>query len=71
MTGKIDEWRSFGNFLGHIFAKYAQEVCLDDLPDPETFYAMRCVEEYYRLYMRCVYKNKNSKHFKGVEYVFY
>ena len=31
---KRDEWSKFSEFMAGIYAKYADEVGLDDLPDP-------------------------------------
>lgn len=32
-----DEWSSLANFIGNMIVKYADEIDLDSLPDPDVY----------------------------------
>ena len=47
-----DEWSSLANFIGNIIAKYADEIDVDSLPDPDVYLQKRYIYESYKAYMR-------------------
>lgn len=67
---KRDEWSAFGEFLAGIFAKYSDEVGLDDLPDPDVFFARKYIKDAYKAYMSHVNKKYSEKAMESIEYVF-
>lgn len=67
---KRDEWSAFGEFLAGIFAKYADEVGLDDLPDPDVFFARKYIKDAYKAYMSHVNKKYSEKAMESIEYVY-
>lgn len=67
---KRDEWSAFGEFLAGVFAKYADEVGLDDLPDPDVFFARKYIKDAYKAYMSHVNKKYSEKAMESIEYVF-
>lgn len=67
---KRDEWSAFGEFLAGIFAKYSDEVGLDDLPDPDVFFARKYIKDAYKAYMSHVNKKYSEKATESIEYVF-
>ncbi|WP_026505653.1 hypothetical protein [Butyrivibrio sp. NC3005] len=65
-----DEWSSFAEFLGNIIAKYADEVGLDDLPDPHAYIARKNIEKGYKCYMKNINKRISKSYHNSIEYVF-
>ena len=65
-----DEWSAFGEFLAGIFAKYSDEVGLDDLPDSEVFFTRKYIKDAYKAYMSHVNKKYSEKAMESIEYVF-
>ena len=47
-----DIWRPLADFLTEMIAKYADEMEVEKLPDPERFLTCRAVKEAYRIYTR-------------------
>ncbi|WP_026653175.1 hypothetical protein [Butyrivibrio proteoclasticus] len=66
---KRDEWSAFGEFLAEIIAKYSDEVSLDDLPDPDVFFARKYIKDAYKAYMRHVREITCEKAMESIEYV--
>ena len=64
-----DEWSAFGEFLAGIFAKYADEVGLDELPDPDVFFARKYIRDAYKAYMSQINKKRREKAMESIEYV--
>ena len=46
-----DEWSGLADFLANVIAKYACEMDLDSLPDPNQYYKMKRIEEMYKRFM--------------------
>ncbi len=67
---KRDEWSAFGESLAGIFAKYADEVGLDDLPAPDVFFARKYIKDAYKAYRCHVNKKCSKKATESIEYVF-
>ena len=65
-----DEWSSFAKFLGNIIAKYADEVGLDDLPDPHVYIARKNLENSYKYFMKHANKRTSKSSQNSIEYVF-
>ncbi len=59
-----DVWSSFANFIGEMVAKYAEEMDLDNLPDPDIYLRGKWMKQLYREF----YKKKNIKKFRNVEF---
>ena len=53
-----------------LFAKYSDEVGLDDLPDPDVFFARKYIKDAYKAYMSHVNKKYIEKAMESIEYVF-
>ncbi len=64
-----NEWSGFAELLAGIFAKYADEVNLDELPDPDDFLAEKEMKKQYRTYMRESQKIIHEKESLSIEYV--
>ena len=47
-----DEWSGLADFLANMIEKYAGQLDLDDLPDPDRYYRNNQVREMYQKYMR-------------------
>ena len=47
-----DEWSGLANFLANMIEKYAGQMDLDELPDPDRYYRNNQVREMYQKYMR-------------------
>ena len=47
-----DEWSGLADFLANMIEKYAGEMDLDTLPDPDNYFKMKRIKEMYRKYMR-------------------
>ena len=47
-----DEWSGLADFLANMIEKYAGEMDLDTLPDPDNYYKLRRIKEMYRKYMQ-------------------
>ncbi|SFU81811.1 hypothetical protein [Butyrivibrio sp. M55] len=67
---KRDEWSKFSEFMAGIYAKYADEVGLDDLPDPEVLFYRNKVMKMYKAYMRHVNREKCRRAHNDIEYGF-
>lgn len=59
-----DAWSNFANFIGEMVAKYAEEMDLDNLPDPDIYLCGKWMKQLYREF----YKKKNIKKFRNVEF---
>ena len=46
------EWSGLADFLANMIEKYAGEMDLDTLPDPDNYYKMKRIKEMYLKYMR-------------------
>ena len=64
------EIAGFAEFLAGIFAKYADDVKLDELPDPDLFLTQKEIKKQYRVYIREVQKLINEKDNNFIEYTF-
>lgn len=64
------EMAGFAEFLAGIFAKYADDVKLEDLPDPDAFLAQKEIKRQCRVYIREVQKLLNEKDNNSIEYTF-
>lgn len=64
------EIAGFAEFLAGIFAKYADDVKLDELPDPDSFLTQKEIKKQYRVYIREVQKLLNEKDNNSIEYTF-
>ena len=64
------EMAGFAEFLAGIFAKYADDVKLEDLPDPDSFLTQKEIKKRYRVYIREVQKLINEKENNSIEYTF-
>lgn len=64
------ELTGFAEFLAGIFAKYADDVKLDELPDPDSFLTQKEIKKQYRVYIREVQKLINEKDNNSIEYTF-
>lgn len=64
------EMAGFAEFLAGIFAKYADDVKLEDLPDPDAFLTQKEIKKQYRVYIREVQKLLNEKDNNSIEYTF-
>ena len=62
------EMAGFAEFLAGIFAKYADDVKLEDLPDPDVFLTQKEIKKQYRVYIRKVQKLLNEKDNNSIEY---
>ena len=47
-----DEWSGLADFLANMIEKYAGQMDLDELPDPDRYYRNKQMLEMYRKYMR-------------------
>lgn len=47
-----DEWSGLADFLANMIEKYAGQMDLDELPDPDKYYRSKQIQEMYRNYMR-------------------
>lgn len=47
-----DEWSGLADFLANMIEKYAGELELEELPDPDRYYRNKQMLEMYRKYMR-------------------
>lgn len=47
-----DEWSGLADFLANMIEKYAGQMDLDELPDPDKYYKSKQMQEMYRKYMR-------------------
>lgn len=60
----LDEWSGLADFLANMIAKYAGELDLDSLPDPDQYYKIKRLREMYFSYMRLSTQKRreNKKH---------
>ncbi len=65
-----DEWSKFSEFMAGIYAKYGDEVGLDDLPDPEVLFYRKRVMKMYKAYMKHINKEILKRTHNDIEYVF-
>ena len=56
-----DEWSGLADFLANMIEKYAGELELEELPDPDKYYQMKQVKEVYRRYARLRAKAHRAK----------
>lgn len=47
-----DEWSGLADFLANMMEKYAGQMDLDSLPDPDQYYQLKQIREMYQTYMR-------------------
>ena len=47
-----DEWSGLADFLANMMEKYAGQMDLDELPNPDRYYRNKKVREMYSKYMR-------------------
>ena len=47
-----DEWSGLADFLANMIEKYAGEMDLDTLPDPDNYYRLKRIKEIYLKYMQ-------------------
>ena len=47
-----DEWSVLADFLANMIEKYAGEMNLDTLPDPDNYFKMKRIKEMYRKYVQ-------------------
>lgn|GEM_PF-926058 len=47
-----DEWSTLADFLGNMIMKYADDMDLDHLPDPEITLLLRSMRDTYAYYLR-------------------
>ena len=47
-----DEWSGLADFLANMIEKYAGQMGLDELPDPDRYYRNKQMLEMYRKYMQ-------------------
>ena len=47
-----DEWSGLADFLANMIEKYAGEMDLDTLPDPDNYFKMKRIKEMYRKYVQ-------------------
>ena len=47
-----DEWSGLADFPANMIEKYAGQMDLDELPDPDRYYRNNQVREMYQKYMR-------------------
>ncbi len=47
-----DEWSGLADFLANMIEKYAGEMDLDTLKNPNQYYKLVRIEEMYRRYMQ-------------------
>ena len=47
-----DEWSGLADFLANMIEKYACQMELDTLPDPDQHYKLAKIEEMYRRYVQ-------------------
>ena len=47
-----DAWSGLADFLANMIEKYAGEMDLDTLPDPDNYYKLKRIKEMYRKYMQ-------------------
>lgn len=57
-----DAWSDLANFIGEMVAKYADEMGLDQLPDPDNYLRMKRIKQ---LYME-LYKTENIEKFRSI-----
>lgn len=60
MMNMNDEWNGLADFLTGIIEKYAGEMDLDNLPDPNKYYKMKEIKEMYTRYMRLSPKKRTA-----------
>ncbi len=58
-----DAWSDFANFIGGMVAKYAEEMDLDNLPDPDIYLRKKFTKQLYREF----YKEKNITKFRNAK----
>lgn len=64
------ELTGFAEFLAGIFAKYADDVKLEDLLDPDSFLTQKELKKQYRVYIKEVHKQLNKKENNSIECTF-
>lgn len=47
-----DEWSGLADFLANMIEKYAGQMDLDSLPDPDQYYKLKQIRKMYQTYMR-------------------
>ena len=55
-----DEWSGLADFLANMMEKYAGQMDLDSLPDPEQHYKMERIREMYQRYMQLSAKARQA-----------
>ncbi len=58
-----DAWSDIANFIGEMVAKYAEEMDLDNLPDPDIYLRKKFMKLLYREF----YKEKNIRKFRNTK----
>ncbi len=58
-----DAWSDFANFIGEMVAKYAEEMDLDNLPDPDIYLRKKFMKQLYGEF----YKEKNITKFRNAK----
>ncbi len=58
-----DAWSDLANFIGEMVAKYAEEIDLDNLPDPDIYLRGKWMKQLYREF----YKEKNITKFRNAK----
>lgn len=49
---ETDVWSGLADFLANMIEKYAGEMNLEALPDPDSYYKLKQINEMYRKYMQ-------------------
>lgn len=49
---ETDVWSGLADFLANMIEKYAGEMDLDALPDPDNYHKLKQINEMYRKYMQ-------------------
>ena len=55
-----DEWSGLADFLANMMEKYAGQMDLDSLPDPDQNYKLEQIREMYQRYMRLSAKARKA-----------
>ena len=55
-----DEWSCLADFLANMMEKYAGQMDLDSLPDPDQNYKLEQIREMYQRYMRLSAKARKA-----------
>jgi len=49
---ETDVWSGLADFLANMIEKYAGEMDLEALPDPDNYHKLKQINEMYRKYMQ-------------------